>query len=158
MSFVRALPLLAMTVADVHLKARIAWFCGKGRDGEKEAASISAVAAEALRVYFGTRSDLCPDSPVFASLDPAAEGERTITPAGVNDLVQHLGLKAGVGAVNPHDLRRAGARALAKAGASAESLRAWGRWSDFATPAKYVGAGLAQEKAREAVELVSKVS
>ena len=146
----------SLRVKDLDLEGRTAHVLGKGRQGEREPVDLSAPAVEALRAYLATRGALGPEAPVFASLDRARKGSGALTADGIHAIVVELSRKAGLAhRVAPHDLRRAGARALAKAGADAEALRRWGRWADYRTPARYVGE--VAEKGREAVDLLARL-
>lgn len=141
---------------DLDLTARIAWVRGKGRQGEREAVDLSEPAALALRTYLDLRGPLAPESPVFATEDRAKKGSGALTPEGIRVLLASLCHRAGLPHVlAPHDLRRYGARALARAGADAELLRRWGRWADYRTPARYVGD--VAEKGRQAVDLLAQL-
>lgn len=146
----------SLRVQDVDLAARVAWVVGKGRQGERESVDLSEPAVEALRRYFDARGPLAPEVPAFASCDRARKGDGALTADGIHSILQALSRRAGLPhVVAPHDLRRQGARALAKAGADAELLRRWGRWADYRTPALYVGD--VEEKGREAVDLLARL-
>jgi site-specific recombinase XerD len=145
-----------LRLADLDLEARTAYVRGKGRQGEREPVDLSVPAVEALRAYLVARPGLSADAPVFASLDRAHKGSGALTADAIHAIIGKLGDKAGLAhKIAPHDLRRAGARSLAKAGADAESLRRWGRWADYRTPARYVGE--VAEKGREAVDMLARL-
>ncbi len=146
----------SMRVQDVDFASRAAWVVGKGRQGEREAVDLSEPAVLALRAYFEARGPLGPEAPAFASCDRARKGSGALTADGIHAILQSLSRRAGIPhPLAPHDLRRLGARSLAKAGADAELLRRWGRWADYRTPAKYVGD--VEEKGREAVDLLARL-
>lgn len=148
-----------LRVRDLDLPARVAWVRGKGRQGERESVNLSEPAVQATQAYLDARTvgqPLDPDAPTFASCDRARKGSGALTADGIHSILQALCRRAGIPhAVAPHDLRRQGARALAKAGADAELLRQWGRWADYRTPARYVGD--VAEKGKEAVDLLARL-
>lgn len=143
-----------LRVGDLDLASRVAHVMAKGYQGERVPVDLSAPAVEALRVYLDARGTLPPEAPAFASLDRARKGTGALTADGIHAILRALSRRAGLAHyVAPHDLRRHGARALAKAGIDAEGLRRWGRWADYRTPARYVGE--IAEKGREAVDLLA---
>lgn len=143
-----------LRVLDLDLDGRRAHVLGKGRQGEREPVDLSAPAVLSIRAYLADRGPLAPEAPVFASMDRARKGAGALTADGIHALLGDLSRRAGLAhAIAPHDLRRHGARALAKAGADAETLRSWGRWADYRTPARYVGE--IREKGREGVDLLA---
>ncbi|MBI3097933.1 MAG: tyrosine-type recombinase/integrase [Planctomycetes bacterium] len=146
----------SLRVRDLDLEARVAHVIAKGRMGEREAVDLSAPAVDALKAYLTARGALLPDSPVFSSCDRARKGNGALTADGIHSILSALSERAGfTQRIAPHDLRRCGARSLAKAGADAETLRRWGRWADYRTPARYVGE--VAEKGREAVDLLARL-
>lgn len=147
----------SLRVQDLDLGDRVAFVQAKGKAGERVAVDLSARAVAAIQAYLTIRGPLTPEAPVFASGDRARKGKGGLTADGVRVLLRALSRRAGLDrAIAPHDLRRIGARALAKAGVDAQTLRSWGRWADFRTPAVYVEE--AQEKARQGVDLLASLS
>lgn len=140
---------------DVDLAGRVVHVRAKGMAGERVAVDLSEDAAAAIRAYLDARGPLPPDAPLFASADRAAKGSGALTPDGIRVLLVSLCRRAGIPVVRPHDFRRLGARALAANGADAETLRSWGRWADYSTPARYVGE--VAEKAREGVDALARL-
>jgi len=142
-------------VQDLDLPARTIHVRAKGMAGERVPVDLSEDAASALRAYLDVRGPVMPDAPLFASADRAAKGSGGLTPDGVRVLLVSLCRRAGIPVVRPHDFRRLGARTLAANGADAETLRSWGRWADYSTPARYVGE--VAEKAREGVDALARL-
>jgi len=144
----------SLRVGDLDLDARIAHVRAKGKLGERMPVDLSMPAVEVLRAYLSARGPADPEAPLFISMDRARKGAGGLTADGIHALLAALSRVAGLAhVVAPHDVRRAGARALAKGGADVEALRTWGRWSDYRTPARYVGE--CAEKGREAVDLLA---
>jgi site-specific recombinase XerD len=153
-SGLRRAEVATLRVGDVDLEGRVAQVVGKGRQGEREAVDLSEPAAVAIRAYLGARGSLLPDAPLFCNADRAGKGTGGLSADGIRVVLAVLSRRAGLTqAVAPHDLRRQGAYALAKAGADAEMLRRWGRWSDYRVAARYVGE--VEERGRAAVDLLA---
>ncbi len=144
----------SLRLQDLDLPGRMAWVRAKGLQGERAAVDLSLPAVEALRAYFSARGTLEPAAPAFASLHRCPARRGPLKADGIHAILGDLSRRAGLASiVRPHDLRRHGAYTLAKSGADAETLRRWGRWSDYRTPARYVGE--VAEKGREAVDLLA---
>jgi len=143
----------SLRVADLDIEARKVHAIAKGAQGERVAVDVSGPAVAALRAYLDARGTLPADAPLFASCDRARKGTGGLTADGIHSLLHALAGRAGLAHVAPHDLRRHGATALAVAGADVESLRRWGRWSDFKMPARYVLE--VEAKARKAVDMLA---
>lgn len=144
----------SLRVEDLDLPGRVAWVRAKGLQGERAAVDLSQPAVEALRAYFAARGGLDPSSPAFVSLHRCAAWRGPLKADGIHSILVDLSRRAGLAhRIRPHDLRRHGAYTLAKNGADAETLRRWGRWADYRTPARYVGE--VTEKGRAAVDLLA---
>jgi site-specific recombinase XerD len=144
----------SLRVGDLDLEARTVHVRAKGHQGERVSVDVSMPAIAALRAYLSARGPVDPEAPLFISVDRARKGAGGLSADGIHALLFKLSERAGLShIVSPHDVRRAGARALAKSGADVESLRSWGRWGDYRTPARYVGE--CAEKGREAVDLLA---
>lgn len=118
----RRAAIASLAVGDLDLPSRVAWVRGKSRQGEREPVDLSEPAVAALRAYLEARGPLASDAPAFASADRARKGSGGLTADGIHSLLQALSRRAGIQhALAPHDLRRLGARSLAKAGADVNS-------------------------------------
>ncbi|MBI3271448.1 MAG: tyrosine-type recombinase/integrase [Planctomycetes bacterium] len=147
----------SLRLQDMDIPSRVAHVQAKGKQGERIAVDLSVRAVAALQTYLVARGPLDSAAPVFASGDRARKGDGALTPDGIRALLLALSRHAGLArAIAPHDLRRIGACALAKAGADAETLRRWGRWADYRTPAVYVQE--VEGKARLGVDLLASLS
>lgn len=142
----------SMRIEDVDFDKGEAFVLAKGRAGERERVDLSADAVNAVKAYLSTRCDP-KHGPLFLRCSRGGGETHALSGEAVRQLIASLSKKAKIGIMRPHDLRRAGARTLAKEGSDAEMLRAWGRWSDYSVVAIYVGevAG----KAKDAVSLLA---
>ncbi len=146
----------SLRIQDLDLPGRVGWVRAKGLQGERAAVDLSVPAVEALRAYFAARGSLDPSAPAFVNLHRCAARRGPLRADGIHSILGDLSRRAGLpSSVRPHDLRRHGAYTLAKNGADAETIRRYGRWSDYRTPARYVGE--VAEKGREAVDLLARL-
>lgn len=127
---------VSLDLEHVDLGTRRVLVRGKARGGEREALTVPAPAADAIRAYLVARGNPV-SGPLFASLDRAKKGSGRLTGEGVRRIIQNLGAKAGLGSVRPHGLRHAAITAALDAGRDVREVLRFSRHKDPRTLMHY---------------------
>jgi integrase/recombinase XerC len=109
---------------------------GKGHGSEREALTIPAPAADALRAYVAARGTPA-SGPLFTNQDRAKKGDGRLTGEGVRRILGAIAERAGVSNVRPHGLRHAAITAALDAGRDVREVLRFSRHKDPRTLMHY---------------------
>jgi site-specific recombinase XerD len=138
-----------LTVDDVDIRERMVFVEGKGsnRSGPRRRAGVLGVkAARALDRYLRERR-----KHPFAHTKPLWLGDRgrnSLSPDGIDRMLQRRAERAGIGHIHPHMLRHAWADEFRAAGGSEGDLMVLGGWRSRAMLDRY-GRTNAEKRAKE---------
>ncbi|MEW6510598.1 MAG: tyrosine-type recombinase/integrase [Bacteroidota bacterium] len=115
---------------------------GKGRVHKDQAVTIGPEVRRTLQEYLAVRGSVQDDEPLFTSAGNRTRGKR-MTTRGVRDRVniylEQSGLKRGIDRrVTPYSLRHTAAALMARAGATADEIKARLRLGSVATAMQYL--------------------
>lgn len=140
-SGLRASELCNLKIADLHIQPQdtqsphyLIVTCGKG--GHEGKAYFTEATAERLRAWLKLRAAQAEKEPVFISLG----GHSPLSPltrAGLSQIIQTLGQRAGVDKVTPHSFRRSFCTLMLKNGASTRVVQLLGRWKTLGMVERY---------------------